>query len=337
MVKQTLEKVAAGQNLSEQEAHSVMTAVMNGEWTPVQIAGLLMALKIKGETIDEISGFVRVMRDKAVKINASENTIDTCGTGGDSAGTFNISTAAAITAAAAGVPVAKHGNRSVSSQCGSADVLQEIGVKIDITHDQAQNCLDSVGIVFLFAPVYHASMKHAVIPRREMGIRTVFNILGPMSNPALVKRQFLGAFNTETAEKMVRVLQQTGSHHVVAVHSKDGLDEISLAAPTSVYELRDDQVTFYEITPDEFGINTSSESVVGGNAAENADIIWRIFAGEPGAAFDITRLNAGAAIYIGGKAGTLAKGVAIATDTILSGNSAKKLGQLVDFCRNLNG
>ncbi len=337
MVKQTLDKMAAGQHLSEEEAYTVMQAVMNGEWTAAQIAGLLMGLKMKGETIDEITGFVRVMREKAVKIEAPDGTIDTCGTGGDGSGTFNISTAAAITAAAAGVPVAKHGNRSVSSKCGSADVLAELGVNVNMTPQQAQASLNEVGFTFLFAPVYHASMKHAVTPRREMGVRTVFNILGPMSNPAQVKRQFMGAFNPQTAETMMRVLQNTGSRHVVSVHSHDGLDEISLAAPTVINELRDGVETCYEITPDQYGIEPCSNPVAGGDAAENAAIIKRIFAGEKCAEADITRLNAGAAIYVGGKAGSMADGVAMATDIIRSGKAAKKMRQMVDFSAHLNG
>jgi anthranilate phosphoribosyltransferase len=337
MVKQTLEKLSQQKDLCEQETQEIMHAIMDGAWTPSQIAGLLMGLKIKGETVDEITGFVKVMRARASRIQAPADSIDTCGTGGDGSGTFNISTAAAIVAAAAGVPVAKHGNRSVSSRCGSADVLQALGVKVDLSPEQAERCIAKTGIAFLFAPVYHASMKHAVVPRREMGIRTVFNILGPMSNPAGTQRQIMGVFDRKTAEKMVQVMKNTGSDHVMAVSSDDGLDEISLHSKTHVYELKNGDIDYYQIDPADFGFpKKAQDGIIGGDEKENAEIISRILQGSPGPQFDVAALNAGAAIYVGGKAGTLRDGVSTAKDAIQSGLALKKLQELIEQTNSVN-
>ena len=335
MITEMLQKVSQGIDLTESEAEQTMHAIMDGQCTDAQIAGLLVGLKMKGETVDEISGFVRAMRAKATRIEGPPNVIDTCGTGGDGSGTFNISTAAAIVAAAAGIPVAKHGNRSVSSKCGSADVLQQLGVKIDLTPDQAEECLKEVGIAFLFAPVYHASMKHVAGPRREMGLRTVFNILGPMSNPAMARRQVIGTFNAEVAKKMARVLNQTGSEHVMVVHSADGLDEISICADTHVSELKDGEIREYKVRPEEFGFSTSPlESVKGNDAAENANIIRSIFRGGDGPPRDVTALNAGAAIYVSGRVASLKEGVELAVETLQNGKAEQKLKQLIDFTQS---
>ncbi len=335
MVKETLEQVTSRLDLQENEAYGVMHAIMDGQWTPAQIAGLLVALKMKGETIDEIAGFVRAMREKAARISAPSDVIDTCGTGGDGTHTFNISTAAAIVAAAAGVAVAKHGNRSVSSKCGSADVLQELGVNIDLSPSQTEACLNAIGIAFLFAPTFHASMKHAVAPRREMGIRTIFNILGPMSNPAGANRQVIGAFNLETAEKMIRVLQKLGSEHVLVVHSEDGLDEISINGPTHVHELKDTNILEYTISPEEMGLSRHSlEAIRGDDPATNAKFMHDIFDRSDGAKRDITVLNAGAAIYVAGKSSSLRDGVTMAAETIRSGAAKRKLVELVEFTRS---
>lgn len=337
MIRETLEYVGQGLDMTQDHAYKTMMDIMSGDWTPVQIAGFLMALRMKGETVNEISGFVNAMRDKATKIQAPEDAIDVVGTGGDGLHTVNVSTAAALVAAAAGIPVAKHGNRSVSSKTGSADVLTSLGVKIDLTPEQAQNCLSEIGIAFLFAPVYHASMKYAVTPRKEMGVRTVFNILGPMSNPAMVKRQLVGAFNLETAEKMVKVLKQTGSEHVFVVHSTDGLDEISISDTTQVYELKDGDIRNYEIAPHQFGFESADISTIrGGDAEENAAIVQRMLDGHNGPVFNITCLNAGAAIYIGGKADSLEHGVDVAKELLLSGQVKKKLTALVDFTNSVN-
>ena len=331
MVTESLEKLSQGVHLTESEARDIMNAVMNGEWTDAQIAGLLMALKSKGETVDEISGFVKAMREKAIKIDGPENAIDTCGTGGDGSLTFNISTTAGLVAAAAGVPVAKHGNRAVSSRCGSADVLKELGVNMELTPEQTQRCLHEVNIAFLFAPVYHASMKYAAGPRREMGLRTVFNILGPMCNPAGVKRQLVGAFDVATAKKMTQVLRQTGSEHVLVVHSEDGLDEISISSPTHFSEFKKDEIQLYQVKPEDFGLKSSSSSLTGADPSVNASLIREIFAGADSTHMDITLLNAGAAIYIGGKAESITKGVEIARESIKSGAALKKLNDLVEF------
>jgi len=335
-MREILEKLSAGINLTENESYAAMLLIMNGEKTASQIAGLLMGLKMKGETIDEITGFVRAMRDKSNKVVGPEGLLDTCGTGGDGASTFNVSTAAAIVVSAAGVPVAKHGNRSVSSKCGSADVFKKLGVKIDMLPEQAQTCLREIGLAFLFAPVYHPSMKHAVVPRREMGIRTVFNILGPMSNPAGVKRQVVGAFNLETAEKMVQVLKNTGSEHVLVMHSEDGLDEMSISADTNVFELRDGEIQKQKIRPEDIGISKQSrDSIYGGDDTINADIIRSLLKGEKGPRLDITALNAGAAIYTAGKSDSIKQGVKIAYDTVFSEKASSKLEELVDYSRSI--
>ena len=270
-------------------------------------------------------------------MNAPENAIDPDGPGGDGLHSFNVSTAAAFVAAAAGVPVAKHGNRSVSSKAGSADVLSALGVKIDLPPEQAQVCLEEVGLSFLFAPLYHSSMKHAVTPRREMGVRTVFNILGPMSNPAMVKNQVVGAFNLDVAEKMVRVLQNTGSKHVLVVHSKDGMDELSLGGETTVFELKNGDIKMFEVTPEEFDLQRADiSSIKGGEAKENADILKNIFEGSDGPMRDITAFNAGAAIYIGGAAASLGDGVATAKKLLSTGQAKQKLVQLVEFTNSNN-
>ncbi len=336
MITEMLEKISARIDLKENEANEAMQAIMNGELTNAQIAGFLMGLKMKGETVDEIAGFVRAMRQKATKIRAPEGVIDTCGTGGDGSGSFNISTAAAIVAAAAGVPVAKHGNRSVSSKCGSADVLQELGVKIDLTPQQSEQCLDQVGIAFLFAPVYHSSMKHVAAPRKEMSVRTVFNILGPMSNPAQAKRQIIGAFNFETAQKMSHVLKKTGSEHVMVVHSKDGLDEISLHANTFVSELKDGEIKDYELNPKDLGLKSpAAKSIKGNDTKENANIIRRIFSGGNGSQQSITALNAGSALYVSGKVKTVKDGVELALETMQNKKALEKLNELVEFTNSM--
>ena len=333
MIRETLEYVSQGLDMTENHAFRVMNQIMEGEWTSAQIAAFLMAMKIKGETVNELVGFVTAMRNRAVKIAAPEDAVDTCGTGGDGKHSFNVSTAAAVAAAAAGVTVAKHGNRSVSSKTGSADVLQQLGVKIDLTPQQAQECLHQVGLAFLFAPVYHASMKHAVAPRREMGVRTLFNLLGPLSNPAMTRRQVVGAFSHEAADKMVKVLKNTGSEHVLAVYSRDGMDELSVSSETLVFELKDGEVRRREIKPEQFGIKRASVSEIkGDDAPTNAEMMKRVFCG---AAADITALNAGAAIYVSGKVASLEEGVEAARAVLASGAVLAKLEQLVQFTHSV--
>jgi anthranilate phosphoribosyltransferase len=332
MINKILNNLTMNRHLSEAHAMDVMAGIMEGMWSPSQIAGLLIALKMKGETIDEITGFVRTMRQKALSIEAPRGTIDTCGTGGDGSHSFNISTAAALITSAAGIPVAKHGNRSISSKCGSADILQQLGVKIDLTPAQAELCLKNVDITFLFAPVYHGSMKHAAIPRKEMGIRTVFNILGPMSNPANARRQLIGVFNKKTAEKVAKVLKNLQSEHVMVVHSEDGLDEISIGAPTHVIELKEEKVQQFQINPKDLGFKLQKpEKVLGSAPKDNAEILKSVIQGEPSAYLDISLLNSGAAIYISGKVSSLKEGIQVARDIIKSGKAERKLNKLVSY------
>ena len=330
-ISKILDHLSQRNDLEEAEAKEIMLEIMDGNWTPAQIAAFLMGLKSKGETVSEMTGFLHAMREKVTKIKGQENVIDTCGTGGDGASTFNISTAAAIIAAAAGVPVAKHGNRAVSSACGSADVLQELGVKIDLLPEQAQTCLLKVGIVFLFAPIYHPSMKHAGTPRREMGIRTVFNILGPLSNPAGAKRQLVGAFNLDTAKKMIQVLKNINCEHAIVVHSHDGLDELSLSTATHVFELKNGIIQEYDIGPEDVGlVRMSSSSIKGADAITNAKMLTSVLESESGPHADIAHLNAGAAIYIGGLADTIKEGVQLAKRATSSGRAQEKLAEFVE-------
>jgi len=332
MIKETLEKISDREHLTQAEAQAIMLAIMDGEWTPAQIAGFLIGLRMKGETVDELAGFVTAMRERALTIAAPDNAVDTCGTGGDGLHTFNISTAAAIVAAAAGVNVAKHGNRSVSSKCGSADVLQALGVNIHLTPQQAELCLQETGLTFLFAPIHHASMKHAAVPRKEIGIRTAFNVLGPMSNPANTRRQVIGSFSRETAAKMVRVLQKLGSTHVLLIHSHDGMDEFSLKAPTHVEELLDGEIKSYEVYPQDLGLAGNDDGCLSGNEAdENARIIRQVLAGQTKAEEQVTALNAGAAIYVAGQADSLQEGLEKACASIHSGAAADKLAEWITY------
>ena len=332
MIATILNNLTNGENLDQATSAQIMTQIMDGELTPSQISALLVALKMKGETIDEIAGFVTAMRAKALQITAPAGAVDTCGTGGDGTHTFNISTAAAIVTAAAGVPVAKHGNRSISSKSGSADILQELGVKIDLKPEQAESCLQKVNFSFLFAPIFHGSMKHAALPRKEIGIRSIFNILGPMSNPANAKRQLIGAFDTEAADKMIRVLQKTGSEHVLVVHSIDGLDEISISAPTLIIELKEGQLSKFQIEPKNFGItNQPSSSIKGGTPSENAEIMLSVLAGKESAYAQVTALNAGAALYVAGKCDSIKRGVELAQTLLSEGAGERKLQEIVGY------
>ncbi|MBD3383762.1 anthranilate phosphoribosyltransferase [candidate division KSB1 bacterium] len=337
MIPEILTSVSEGRHLQQQQARDVMSAIMQGHWTSTQTAALLMALKMKGETVSEITGFVEAMRDYAEKINGPAGMIDTCGTGGDGRHTFNISTAAALVAAAAGVAVAKHGNRSVSSRSGSADILQALGVKIDLTPQQAERCLNQIGIAFLFAPLFHRSMKHAVVPRKEMGIRTVFNILGPMSNPAGARRQLVGAFNRAVTEKMIKVLKATGSEHVMVVHSDDGLDEISISHRTHVTELKDNEIHSYSLHPADVGCKAyPKDSVYGGTPQDNADIMKHVLTGQDSGYSEVTAMNGGAAIYVAGKTATLKDGVQYARELLKNGGAKRKLDELVEITRSIS-
>lgn len=308
-----------------------MTEIMNGEATPAQIGSFLTALRLKGESIDEITGFAEVMRDKATRIECTrEDVVDTCGTGGDGLSTFNISTCAAVVAAGAGVAVAKHGNRSVSSSCGSADVLKELGVNIEADPPIVERCLEEVGIGFLFAPKLHLAMKYAIGPRREIGIRTVFNILGPLTNPAGARRQLLGVYDGALTDTLARVLSKLGSKRVFVVHGEDGLDEISTTGPTQVTELNEGQVRTYSIHPEDFDLPVAvMDDLTGGDAAANAAILKGVLSGQKDAKRDIVLLNSAAVIVAAGKASDLKEGLERAAESIDSGLAAKALEQLI--------
>jgi anthranilate phosphoribosyltransferase len=310
---------------------------MNGEATDAQIGGFLMGLRLKSETIDEITGATEVMRELATGVSVkAEPLIDIVGTGGDGANLFNVSSAASFVVAAAGGFVAKHGNRAVSSKSGSADLLEKAGINITITSEQVARCVEQIGVGFMFAPAHHGAMKNAIGPRKELGIRTIFNILGPMTNPAGVKRQLIGVFSRELCLPMAQVLQRLGSEHIMVVHSKDGLDEISLASATHVAELKDGEILEYDITPEELGV--ASQSLVGlsvDTVEESLNLIHAAFGrghdDMAEKARDLIALNAGAAIYIAGLADSLAHGVDMAQDAIGSGLAAGKMSELADF------
>lgn len=333
MITEAIGKVIERNNLSETEMIGVMNQIMGGEATPAQIGSFITALRMKGETIEEITGAARVMREKATKINTNSSTvIDTCGTGGDGANTFNISTTSAFVAAGAGITVAKHGNRSVSSNCGSADVLKALGVNIEVGTSTVERCLNENGIGFLFAPLLHGAMKYAIGPRREIGIRTVFNILGPLTNPAGASAQVIGIYSKELTEKLAAVLGNLGSQHAFVVHGEDGLDEISLTSKTKISELKNGKVDTYWVKPEDFNIERCrAEDLLGGTPEENASITLGVLKGEKGPKRDIVLLNAAAAIVAGGKAKTFAEGIRVAEDSIDSGAAMKKLEGLVEM------
>jgi len=324
--------VVEKRDLSAADMEAVMRSIMTGQATPAQIGGFLIGLRMKGETVDEIAAATKVMRELATRVDiGGAHLVDTCGTGGDGASTFNISTASAIVAAAAGARVAKHGNRSVSSSSGSADVLEAAGVKLDLTPAQVAACVDQVGVGFMFAPQHHSAMKHAIGPRKEMRVRTLFNLLGPLTNPAGAPNQVLGVFSSDWVEPLAEVLRQLGSEHVLVVHAEDGLDEISIAAATRVAELRDGKIKAYTITPEDFGLQRADLSEIAvGNAEQSLAMIKSVFDDQPGPARDIVRLNAGAAIYAAGLAGSLADGVALATEVIASGKATQTYQALID-------
>ena len=330
-IQTAIKTVIAGQDLGGDEMSAVMRQIMTGECTASQIGGFLVGLRMKGESVDEISAAAQVMRELATRVEVDvEHLVDTCGTGGDSSGSFNISTASALVAAAAGAKVAKHGNRSMTSSSGSADVLEAAGVKLDITPAQVGECVEQVGVGFMFAPAHHGAMKHAIGARKELAVRTVFNVLGPLTNPAGAPNQVIGVFDGELVEVMANVLKQLGSRHVMVVHAEDGMDEISITAPTRVAELKDGKVTTYTLEPADFGMQKAPlDSLRVGSAAESLEMIRGVLAGDAGPARDIVCLNAGAAIYVSGLADTLAAGVEAAQAAIDSGKAAEVLQSLV--------
>lgn len=336
-IRDALAKVVANQNLEQDEMQSVMREIMTGQATPAQIGGFLVALRMKGETIDEVTGAALVMRELAtpVSVNA-EYVVDTCGTGGDGANLFNVSTASAFVVAAAGGHVAKHGNRSVSSSTGSADVLEQAGVNLSVSPEQVARAVEQVGLGFMFAPAHHGAMKHAIGPRRELALRTIFNMLGPITNPAGVQRQVLGVFERSLCRPMAEVLQRLGSLHVMVVHAEDGLDEISIASPTFVAELRDGDIREYMIDAKDYSLAHADLSGLSVESAEQSlALIDGVFSKREGLVFekarDIVTINAGAAIYVAGLATSLANGMAMAEDAISSGGAKEKLKELVEF------
>lgn len=329
MIKEAINLLVGGIGLSEFEMAECMTEIMEGRATDSQIGSFLTALRIKGETVEEITGAARIMRDKAAKIKAPEGVLDTCGTGGDMSHTFNISTVTALVVAAAGVPVAKHGNRAVSSRAGSADVLEALGVKIDLVPRKVEKCLFETGFGFLFAPLFHPAMKYAIGPRREMGIRTIFNILGPLTNPANAKRQILGVFSDRLTEPLARVLGNLGAEDALVVHGEDGLDEITISDGTKASRFVNGKVENIYFSPEDFGIERGKmEDLLGGDKEENAKIAAGILNGEKGRKRDVVLINSAAAIMVSGRVSDLLTAYEIAKDSIDSGRALKKLEEI---------
>lgn len=336
-IKDAMARVVESLDLTTEEMMAVMRQIMTGAATDAQIAGFLVALRMKSETIDEITGAVQVMRELVTPVVVGgDYLVDIVGTGGDQSGLFNLSTATSFVVAAAGAKVVKHGNRSVSSKSGSTDLLEKAGIEIDLAPKQVARCVDEVGLGFMFAPAHHTAMKHAVGPRRELGVRTLFNILGPMTNPAGVRRQLIGVFNGRLARPMADVLKRLGSEHVLVVHSRDGLDEISIAAPTHVVELHDGKITEYDIQPEDYGLQSSS--LIGltvANADESLALIRDALGKRKGEhaekAADMIALNAGAALYAAGVVRDIGSGVRLARDVIDTGQAAEKLHELAQF------
>ena len=348
IITEAVRALVERKNLSRIEAAGAMEAIMSGAATDAQIAAFLATLRMKGETVEELIGFAQVMREKAVKVRARageivgatgtdrEMLIDTAGTGGDASGTFNVSTATAFVVAGAGLKVAKHGNRSVSSLCGSADVVETLGIKVELTPAKIGRCIDEVGIGFLYAPLLHTAMKHVMTARREMGIRTVFNMLGPLTNPAGANAQVIGVYAEALTEPLARVLAELGTHRAFVVHGADGLDEISNTGPSRLSEVREGVVRTSTVQPEDFGMRRASiKDLEGGDREENARIIRRILAGEEGPRRDIVVMNAAAALVAGGAAPDLLVGVSVAARSIDSGAAAKKLEGLIALSQRL--
>lgn len=334
MIKECIKKLVDGLDLSGTESEKAMNEIMSGEATPSQISALITALRIKGETIEEISGFAKIMRSHAIKLSLkSDYYVDTCGTGGDVSGTFNVSTVSSFVAAGAGVKIAKHGNRAVSSKCGSADLLEKLGIKIDISPEKVSECIDNIGIGFIFAPLFHQAMKYAAPTRKEIGIRTVFNILGPVSNPANTKGQLMGVYASKLTNVMASVLKNQGCETAIVVHGMDGIDEVSISGVTKISHLSNGIIKEYSVEPENFGIKRQPlSSITGGSSEENAAIAVNILEGkEKGPKRDITILNAAAAIVVGKKALDIKEGIELARKAIDSGSAIGMLQKLKEF------
>ncbi len=340
MIKESVAKVVMNEDLSQSEMEGTMNEIMSGEATPAQIGAFITALRMKGETVEEITGAATVMRAKAAKIDITSlvtggTILDTCGTGGDGTNTFNVSTATAFVAAGGGVTVAKHGNRAVSSKCGSADVLETLGVKLDIPHTDVAKCLKEVGIGFLFAPLFHGAMKYAAGPRQEIGLRTIFNVLGPLTNPAGATAQVLGVYDQSLTEKIAMVLGKLGTAQAFVVCGEGTFDEISITSPTRVSHLKDGKVQTFDITPEDFGFKRANiDAIKGGDTQENAEIIKRILEGEKGPKRDMVVFNTGAAFAAAGLDSDIEKGIQRAIDSIDSGKAKEKLNELLLFTQS---
>ena len=331
-IQVAIQKVIENQNLSRDEMTDVMHQIMTGQSTDSQIGGFLIGMRMKGETVDEITAAASVMRSLATPVNLdTENLVEIVGTGGDGSGTFNISTASCIVVAAAGGRVAKHGNRSISSKSGAADLLEAAGVNLNITADQVKECVEDVGVGFMFAPLHHSAMKHAIGPRKEMGVRTLFNLLGPLTNPAGTPNQVLGVFSKEWVRPLAEVLNELGSNHVMVVHADDGMDEISISSATSVAELKDGKITEYSIKPEDFGLVQHPVNAIRvHNAEESLEMVNSVFNNEANEAREIVALNAGAAIYVAGITTSHQAGIERALEVIASGEAKKKLLDLIN-------
>ncbi len=330
---EALKKVTEKQNLSADEMQSVMSEIMTGQATPAQIAGFLIGLRMKGETVEEITAAAAVMRELSTKVSInSTSAVDIVGTGGDGSSTFNISTASIFVTAAAGGTVAKHGNRAISSKSGSADLLEAAGINLDISPERIAQCINELGVGFIFAQKHHSAMKHAIGPRKEMGVRTVFNLLGPLTNPSAAPNQVLGVYSKEWVLPLAQVLRQLGSHHVMVVHAADGMDEISIASPTYVAELKAGEISEYTIQPEDFAMTTQDiDPLVVDSAEESLAIVLDVFNDTAGAARDIVALNAGAAIYVAGLADSHKEGVKQALEVIANGGATAKLNALKEM------
>jgi anthranilate phosphoribosyltransferase len=344
MIKEAIALLVDGHSLSMEQAAEVMEELTEGQVTPAQFGAFVTALRIKGETPDEIAGLAGVMRAKSIRVKTTGPMIDVVGTGGDNSGSFNISTAAAFVAAGAGIKVAKHNNRAMTSHCGSADVLEALGVRIELDAGQVEECLEQVGIGFMFAPGFHPATKFAVAPRREIGIRTIFNILGPLTNPALVETQVIGAPTTELGEKIAQVLYRMGSRHSLVVNGLNGMDEITISGGSQVWELHDGEITSYQVSPEDFGLASAGiETTCGGTPQENATILRSVLAGNKGPHRDVVLMNAAAAAVVGGRTespaglAALKEGMAIAQESIDSDQAREKLEKLAKLSQSLAG
>ena len=336
MIQEAISSVVSGQNLSADAAAQVMEEIMTGEATPAQFGAFVTALRLKGETPDEIAGMARVMREKALRVESDGDLVDTCGTGGDGSHTINVSTISAFVTAGAGLRVAKHGNRAITSACGSADVMEAAGVKVDLGPEGVERCIREVGIGFMFAPTFHPAMRYAGPPRREIGIRTVFNILGPLTNPAGARSQVLGVADGSLGEKMAMVLQRLGCNHALVVHGEDGLDEISITGPSQIWELKDGSIFNFTVTPEDLGLSSASAGDVQGSSIEdNLAAMNRVLSGEKGPARDIVLLNASAALAAGSAVNNLKQGIMAASESIDSGKAMAKLRALAELSQQL--